>query len=96
MKLMLIMYGGPTPKRIEALLDAQHVEGYTELAPGRGAGLTGRMEGTRAWPGATTVLLTAVSVPRAPALLDALRAFKARAEPGEHLHVATLPIDEYF
>ncbi len=96
MKLLLIMYGGPTPRRIEALLEAEHVEGYTELAPGRGAGATGRMEGSRAWPGETTVLLTVVPSERAPTLVASLRTHAAQLEPGEHLHVAVLPTETFF
>lgn len=95
MQLLLIVYGGPAPKQVQALLESEQVEGYTELAPGHGAGLTGRLEGTRAWPGATTVLLSAVPDERAPRLVEALRAFKTRLSPGEHLHVASLPITTY-
>ncbi len=95
MKLLLIMYSGPSPSRIEALLEAQHGIGYTELSNAHGAGATGRVEGTRAWPGSATVLLTAVSDDRVADLEGALRTYRDTAPPGERLHVATLPVERF-
>ncbi|HEX4932476.1 MAG TPA: hypothetical protein VFV33_04800 [Gemmatimonadaceae bacterium] len=96
MKLLLLIYSGPTPQRIAALLEAHDAPGYTELAHARGAGTTGRMEGTRAWPGEGTVFVSAVPAGRVDELRAALRAYKKGAVEGEHLHVATLPMEDYF
>ena len=96
MKLMLLIYSGPTPQRISALLEAHEAPGYTQLAHARGAGSTGRMEGTRAWPGEGTVFASVVPTRRVPELRDALMAYKENAAEGEHLHVAVMPVEDYF
>jgi hypothetical protein len=95
MKLLLILYSGPTPSPIEALLEAHDGIGYTELANAHGAGVTGRVAGTRAWPGTASVLLTAVPDERVAAIEEALRAYRDAAPPGERLHVATLPVERF-
>ena len=95
MKLLLIMYRGPSPSPIEALLEAHEGIGYTELAHAHGAGSTGRAEGTRAWPGTASVLLTAVPDERVADLESALRRYRDAAPAGERLHVATLPVERF-
>lgn len=95
MKLLLIMYSGPSPSRIEALLESREI-GYTELTNAHGAGASGRVEGTRAWPGTTSVLLTAIPDDQVTGVEDALRACHDAASPGGRLHVATLPLERFF
>ena len=68
MKLLLLIYSGPTPQRIAALLEAHEAPGYTQFENARGAGGTGRIEGTRAWPGTATVFMSVVPAERAEAL----------------------------
>lgn len=96
MKLLLAIYSGPSPDHISALLDAHDAGGYTELVNARGAGATGRLLGTRAWPGSPTVFMSAVPAERVPALQAALRDYRGRLAEGEHLHVLTLPIEDAF
>ncbi|MFN8669675.1 MAG: hypothetical protein U0164_20985 [Gemmatimonadaceae bacterium] len=96
MKLMLLIYSGPTPQRIAALLEAHDAPGYTQLAHARGAGSTGRLEGTRAWPGEGTVIASVVPAGRVAELRGALLDYKKNAAEGEHLHVAVMPMEDYF
>lgn len=96
MKLLLIIYSGSSPTRISALLEAHEVGGYTELREARGMGETGRILGTRAWPGESTVFMTLVPADRADEVRSALRHLRSRATEGEHFHVVTLPVDDAF
>lgn len=96
MKLLMLIYSGPSPQHISALLEAQEAPGYTEFDDVRGAGVSGRIEGSRAWPGSSTVFVSAVPDERVGALREALLAYRTGASAGEHLHVATLPMEDYF
>ncbi len=95
MKLLLLIYSGPAPQQVAALLEAHDAPGYTEFVNARGAGTTGKIEGTRAWPGTATVFMSVVPASRVAELRAALLDFKAKGAEGEHLHVATLPMDDY-
>ncbi len=96
MKMLMLVYSGPTPEQIARLLDAHHVGGYTQFAGVHGAGQTGRRDGSRAWPGESTLFVTVVTSERSPSLENALRAEVARLVPGERLHVAVLPTESFF
>lgn len=96
MKLLLMIYSGPSPNHIAALLEAHDAGGYTELREARGVGGTGRLLGTRAWPGEASVFMSLVADDRAQALRAALRTWRDGAPEGEHLHVMTLPVDDAF
>lgn len=96
MKLLVIMYAGPTPERVAAVLDAHEVQGWTEIDRVHGRGGSGRLEGTRAWPGESTVLFSIVPDERVAGLSGALRALGTDAVPGERLHVAVVPVEHFF
>jgi hypothetical protein len=96
MTTLLLIYAGPNPGRISSWLDAHHVRGWTELSGAHGAGSTGRREGTRAWPGESTVVMTVVPEDVLPALADALKREQAALPAGERLHVAALKTDFFF
>ena len=95
MKLLLLIYSGPTPERISALLELHDAPGFTQLEPARGAGSSGRMAGTRAWPGTSTVFMSVIPTERVTVMRAALLDYRSAAVEGEHLHVATMPIDDY-
>jgi len=95
MKLLLLTYRGSTPERISALLEAHGSAGYTELLHARGLGATGKVAGTRAWPGDTAVFFSIVPNEHVEALRSAVRAYRASGPPGERLHIATLPLDDF-
>ncbi len=96
MKLLMLVYSGPSPQRIVSLLESHDSPGYTIFDGARGVGSTGRIEGSRAWPGSVTMFVTAVPDANVLALREALKEYRSVAVDGEHLHVATLPIEHYF
>lgn len=96
MKLLLITYAGASPEHVRHALETHGARGFTEVDDVRGAGRGGRVEGTRAWPGAASLFLTAVPSDQAESLTQALRSCATRCAPGERLHVATLPVESFF
>lgn len=96
MKMFLLMYGGPDGTRVPALLERHGITHYTTFAGGHGAGSTGRREGTRAWPGETTMIVSMVPADRAESLKVALRTEAAQLPPGERLHAAVVPTESFF
>ena len=96
MKMLMLVYSGPSPQRVASLLDRHHVAGYMEFHHVHGTGATGRREGTRAWPGESALFLTIAEPEQATALLDALRAERTSLPAGERLHVAVLPTETFF
>lgn len=96
MRMFLLMYGGPDAGRVPALLEKHGITHFTSFDGGRGAGATGRREGTRAWPGETTMLVSIVPDERAPVLASALEAEAGALPAGERLHVAVVPIEQFF
>jgi hypothetical protein len=95
MKTLLIVYSGPDARVVERLLDEHQAGGYTEVGPARGAGQTGRREGTRAWPGASTVFMSVVPSEQVEPLRAALIAARAAMAPSDRLHVVVLPTDSF-
>ena len=96
MKMLMVVYSGSRPQRVASLLDAYHAGGYTEFRGAHGAGATGKRDGSRAWPGESTLWLTVVPVASADALVTSLKAETAALDPGERLHVAVLPTETFF
>ncbi len=95
MKTLLILYAGPEPRVVEQMLDAHGAGGWTELTHARGAGASGRHEGTRAWPGDTTVFLSVVPAEQMESLTAAIVSTRAGLGVGERLHAAVLPTDAF-
>lgn len=95
MKMLMLVYGGPSSQRVTSLLDRHGVTGYTEFRNGHGAGTTGRRDGTRAWPGESSLFLSVVPAPQADALVSTLGAEARQLPSGEHLHVAVLPLETF-
>ena len=96
MKMFLLMYGGSDGTRVPTLLERHGVTHYTTFAGGHGAGSTGRREGTRAWPGETTMTVSMVPTERADSLAAELKAEASALPAGERLHVAVVPTDSFF
>jgi hypothetical protein len=96
MKMLMVVYSGSAPQRISSLLDRHHAGGYTAFPGAHGTGSTGRREGSRAWPGESTLFLSVVPAQQSDELLDSLRAETAQLPPGERLHVAVLPTETFF
>lgn len=96
MKMLMLVYSGPEPHRITALLDRQHAGGYTEFHNAHGAGSTGKRDGSRAWPGDSTLIVSVLPEPQSEALVSALREESGRLPAGERLHVTVLPTESFF
>ena len=96
MKMMIVVYSGSNPHRISSLLDSHHAGGYTEFRNVHGAGTTGRREGSRAWPGESTLFFSVVPADQSLDLVETLRAEGARLPAGERVHVAVLPTETFF
>ncbi len=96
MKMLMVVYSGPNPKRVSSLLDGHHAGGYTEFAGGHGVGSTGRHEGTRAWPGESRLWVSIVPEPTADDLVNVLRREAQALPPGERLHAAVVPTESFF
>ncbi len=96
MRMFMLMYSGPTPGRVEEILERHDVHAWTSYTGGRGAGLTGRHEGSRAWPGETTLVMSVIPAVNAEALAAALEQEAEALPAGERLHVAVMPIERFF
>ena len=96
MKMLMIVYSGSRPQRITSLLDRHHAEGYTEFQNAHGVGSSGKREGSRAWPGESTLWVSIVPEPRAEELIQSLREESSRLPAGERVHVAVLPTESFF
>lgn len=96
MKLLLVIYSGTRSRLVPDLLDEHQAGGYTELGQGHGAGVTGRREGTRAWPGDAAVYFSIVPAERVNGLLRVLREKAGALPANERLHAAVLPTETFF
>lgn len=96
MKLLMMLYTGSRPQRVADVLDAHDANAFTEIDRVHGRGVTGRVEGTRAWPGESTVFISIVREEQVASLEEALRALANGVMPGERLHVAVLPVEHFF
>lgn len=96
MKMFMLMYSGPSPRRVEEILERHDVHAWTSYTGGKGAGTTGRHEGNRAWPGETTMVMSVVPTGNAEALAAAMEQEAEALPPGERLHLAVLPIERFF
>jgi hypothetical protein len=96
MKMLMLVYSGPEPQRISSLLDRHQAVGYTEFRNAHGAGGTGKREGSRAWPGESTLWVSVLPEAQSDELVGTLRAATAQLPAGERLHVAVLPTETFF
>jgi RIO-like serine/threonine protein kinase len=94
--MLIVVYSGSNPHRISSLLDSHHAGGYTEFRNAHGAGTTGRREGSRAWPGESTLFFSVIPADRSVELVETLREEGARLPTGERVHVAVLPTETFF
>ena len=96
MKMLMVVYSGSSPRRISSLLDAHHAGGYTEFRNAHGVGSTGKRDGSRAWPGDSTLYVSVLPAERSDELVATLRHESTRLPTGERLHVAVLPTETFF
>ena len=96
MKMLIVVYSGSTPHLIASLLDSHHAGGYTEFRNAHGAGTTGKREGSRAWPGESTLFFSVVPAERSNELVSSLREESAHLPTGDRMHVAVLSTETFF
>lgn len=94
--MLMLVYAGADPRRISSVLDDHHAGGYTTFPGAHGAGATGRREGSRAWPGESTMFVSVIPTDAVARISDSLRAVAAGLPAGERLHVAILPTEAFF
>ncbi len=93
MKMLVIFCAGAALESVRRLIDAHEVHGYTEIPEVLGSGITGKHMGTRAWPGTSAVVLTAVAASKADELVTALESLAKSCSPEEGLRVLVLPVE---
>ena len=86
MKLIMIVVDADRGEEVEAILHNARVAGYTELPTVLGKGETGRKQGTRAFPGSSTMYLVAVPAPQANVIVSELARVQ-EAHPSDGLAV---------
>jgi len=92
MKLLLIICSGGRIDEVLRIIDEHEVHTFTELEGLRGSGATGRHLGTRAFPGAVSMLFTAVPAAKAAELVAALREFSQQCSEGEGIRVFEMDV----
>jgi hypothetical protein len=92
MKLLLIICSGERIDEVLRIIDEHEVHTFTELDGLRGSGATGRHLGTRAFPGAVSLIFTAVPATKAAELVDALRQFSQQCSEGEGIRVFEMDV----
>jgi len=94
MQMLVIFCAGTKLEEVRHLIDAHEVHGYTEIPEVLGSGATGRHLGTRAWPGTSSVVITAVAAPKAKELMAALESLARSCSPEEGMRVLALPVEK--
>jgi hypothetical protein len=92
----MVIYAGETPSAVTGLLDASGSGAWTGFSGAHGSGQTGRREGTRAWPGEEQVFLSLVPDEAVAELRESLAAARDALPPGERMHAAVMPVEDFF
>jgi len=95
-RLFLITYSGTHPEIVPDVLKREGVSGYTCVHEACGEGTSGPRQGTRVFPGKTTIFFSIVSPERQEPVMGALKLQAGQMPEGERLHVSTLGVDEFF
>ena len=95
MRMFWSIYTGPRPAQVTEALMTLGAPGYTEFPHAHGAGAHGRIEGTRARPGEETVFTSVIPAERTATVADGLAVLQSTLVPGERLHFAVLPVEQF-
>ena len=90
MRLLLIVVDSNHKDDVEEILDAQAIQGYSEVPTVLGKGATGRKMGSRAFPGSSTLYFTAINPDQCESLCGAFKALRDEAGREEGLRVFSL------
>jgi hypothetical protein len=96
MKMLMVIYSGADPRHVTSSLDGHGAGGYTQFQGVHGVGATGRREGSRVWPGESTLFVSVLPDEDASGLVGALRAQAATLPDGERMHVAVIATENFF
>lgn len=94
MKMMLIVASDSRAPEVLHLLDHCAVTGYSVIDGVHGSGKTGRHMGTRAFPGAASLIFTIATEDQAARLVECLGTLSARLDPDEGLSAFQLEAEE--
>ena len=94
MKLLMILAPTECLEEIEALVRERDIHAYTEFRDLHGEGKTGGRLGSRAFPGTSSLLMTALPTEQVEGLTDDLAAFAARPENCNQVRVFALPTEQ--
>jgi hypothetical protein len=84
MKMVMIVVEQARREKVEAVLAERGVSGYSEIPTVYGAGSTGLRFGSRAFPGASSIILSVVEDGEAEPLLGAIDASCADCRAAMH------------
>ena len=89
MRLLMIVVDSNHRADVEKILEAHDVPGFSELPNVLGKGETGKKQGSRAFPGSSSLFFTAVDGDICKTLCADLKALKERAGKEEGLFAFT-------
>jgi hypothetical protein len=94
MKLLLIICPSQSIDDVRRIIDEHEVHTFTELDGLRGSGETGRRLGTRAYPGAVSMLFTALPEAKAEELVGSLGDLSRQCAESEGLRVFEMDVKD--
>lgn len=94
MKMIMILCPSSEVGNVQKLVDEHHVHGYSEILEVRGAGVSGKHMGTRAWPGMSALVFSVVEEPQVDDLIEAVRELASRCSPEEGIRAFVLPVEK--
>lgn len=94
MKMLMITCDTECVPKVHELFAKHGVRGFTEVPGVRGYGTTGAHLGTRAYPGAVTMIVAGVADHAAAALVEDMRECRKKLEPGEGFRVFAVAAEE--
>lgn len=94
MKMLMILCTSARLQDAQKIIDQHKVEGYSEILDVRGAGITGKHMGSRAWPGSSSIIFTVLEDAKAVELIAALKELAEQCAPEEGLRMFVLPVEQ--
>jgi hypothetical protein len=93
MKLMMLLVPSECLEDVQSVVDQHDIHAYTEFPTVLGSGRSGRKLGTRAFPGASSMLLAVLDTEEIPRLQDAVREYVKRSACSEGIRMFSLPVE---
>jgi len=93
MKMVMILCPTSRLESVQKLIDEHDIRGYSEILEVRGAGVSGKHLGSRAWPGTSALVFSVIEASKADELIEAVRTLANRCSPEEGLRAFVLPVE---